>query len=397
MAAEQRKTPSITVVIPAHRAQYLAAALESVLRQDLPPTQVMLIDDGSPDDVRSIAERFGPPAEYYRGSKGGKPSSLNFAAGLVRGDYVYLLDDDDLVAAEAFSSMASVLEAQPELHFVYGSFASFRDGEDEIAGARLRPAPDPANPELLLDAIEANPFGSCSFLYRADVFRSLTPFEEDVYACEDFYRHVALLRRYHGGRVPRVVYYHRWHPTAITARFPLQFRKDSQRLVLRLRAEWDLRQYCMPHAAESEFHGVAKRRAYLRRMAITASQALYPEMLEDLQGALAAEPEAPLTAAEKERLWNVVGYGWTGDPLLVENGCVRRINQLCSGTPAGQQVRAELLRSFAWRALREWREHKKRSALTVAATGMRLLNPAIALSLLRSKLVRRRTVVAHAH
>ena len=67
-------TPTVAVVIPVFRARYLAEYLGSVFAQTLPPTQVIVVDDGSPDRtaldnaVAPYGDRLTPPNMSTTGS-----------------------------------------------------------------------------------------------------------------------------------------------------------------------------------------------------------------------------------------------------------------------------------------------------------------------------------------
>lgn len=88
---------TVSVVIPCYNgARFLAETLTSVSRQTSPPLEVIVIDDGSTDDSAAIAESFGPPVRVIRQHNQGESVARNRGIDEARGDWIALLDADDL-------------------------------------------------------------------------------------------------------------------------------------------------------------------------------------------------------------------------------------------------------------------------------------------------------------
>ncbi len=92
---------SISVVIATYnRPEYLKEAIESVIKQTYPIEQIVVIDDFSPIDSQRVIDMF--PNEnilYYRKDRNmGVSNSRNIGIQKSTGDYIAILDDDDLYA-----------------------------------------------------------------------------------------------------------------------------------------------------------------------------------------------------------------------------------------------------------------------------------------------------------
>ena len=90
--------PDYAVVIPAYRAAgTLANALDSVLAQTLPPRQVVVVDDGSPDgdDLARIVAGYGGAVVLLRQPNGGPASARNAGVRATSAAWVAFLDADD--------------------------------------------------------------------------------------------------------------------------------------------------------------------------------------------------------------------------------------------------------------------------------------------------------------
>lgn len=89
--------PAVSVVIPAHQAErFVAEAIESVLAQDLPAAEVVVVDDGSTDRTAAIVASFGDPVRLVRHPENrGEAAARNTGLAAVRGELIAMHDADD--------------------------------------------------------------------------------------------------------------------------------------------------------------------------------------------------------------------------------------------------------------------------------------------------------------
>jgi len=89
----------VSIIIPVYnRLDYLREALRSARDQSYENVEIIVVDDGSEIDIRSVVEDFpGKGIAYYRQNNRGLSSARNRGIGLCRGKYVVFLDDDDLL------------------------------------------------------------------------------------------------------------------------------------------------------------------------------------------------------------------------------------------------------------------------------------------------------------
>lgn len=120
--------PLVTVVIPFFNgARFFADAVESVFAQTYDHWELLLIDDGSTDDATDIALRYAadhPGRVRYLEHPGhanrGASASRNCGSRSATGKYVAFLDADDVWLPEKLAQQVGVLEAHPEVSWVYG-------------------------------------------------------------------------------------------------------------------------------------------------------------------------------------------------------------------------------------------------------------------------------------
>jgi alpha-1,3-rhamnosyltransferase len=130
---------SVSVVVPSYNhAQFIEATLRSIIRQTLPPTELLVIDDGSTDESPRIIERtlrecpF--PCEFVVRENRGLCATLNEGLQRTRGDYFAYLGSDDLWLPDFLRARVSLLEARANAVLAYGHayFIVEIDGQNAI-------------------------------------------------------------------------------------------------------------------------------------------------------------------------------------------------------------------------------------------------------------------------
>lgn len=96
-ASSPAHAPLVSVVIPAYNCErFIADALDSVFKQNYPAIEVLVVDDGSTDGTRDVVARYGRAVTLIRQQNSGAAVARNEGMRHARGDYVALLDADDL-------------------------------------------------------------------------------------------------------------------------------------------------------------------------------------------------------------------------------------------------------------------------------------------------------------
>jgi len=125
--------PRISVIIPNYnRGDLLADTLESLIRQDYPEWEAVVVDDGSTDNSAEVAQRYNALDSrirfYLRDREPrGAPVCRNIGIGLSTGEYLIFLDSDDLLAPGALSQRAHAIRNHPEDDFWVFPMLMFRD------------------------------------------------------------------------------------------------------------------------------------------------------------------------------------------------------------------------------------------------------------------------------
>ena len=84
-----------------NNAKYLSTAITSALNQSFPQKEVIVVDDGSTDNSRSVVHAFGDRIIPVFKENGGQASTMNRGFAASRGDIIIFLDSDDLLLPHA--------------------------------------------------------------------------------------------------------------------------------------------------------------------------------------------------------------------------------------------------------------------------------------------------------
>lgn len=124
---------SLSIVSPSFRhGPHIAATLESLLAQDYPALQHVVVDGGSDDEtlstLRAYASRYA--LEWISEPDAGLYDALNKALARVTGDWVGWLNCDDLYSAGTLQAVAAAIRAHPEADIISGDAEIFFSAED---------------------------------------------------------------------------------------------------------------------------------------------------------------------------------------------------------------------------------------------------------------------------
>jgi GT2 family glycosyltransferase len=111
--------PSFSIVIPAYQAAgTIASAVRSALEQTVHAHEVIVVDDGSTDDLQGALDPFAGQITLLRKENGGAASARNAGANAARGDFVAVLDADDVFDPRRVAALGELAAARPDLDLV---------------------------------------------------------------------------------------------------------------------------------------------------------------------------------------------------------------------------------------------------------------------------------------
>lgn len=123
--------PLVSIVTPAYnQADYLAATIDSILAQDYPNIEYLVLDDGSTDATPDVLARYAGIVRWERQANMGQSRTLNKGWAQACGKYLGYLSSDDLLLPTAISTLVDALEHRPDVVVAYCDFDLIdRDGK----------------------------------------------------------------------------------------------------------------------------------------------------------------------------------------------------------------------------------------------------------------------------
>jgi glycosyltransferase involved in cell wall biosynthesis len=107
--------PLISVIIPTYnREKFVVKAIDSVLRQDFPDIEIIVIDDGSTDGTRKVLDAYGPNVRCIFQENAGVSSARNAGIRMAQGVWVAFLDSDDEWTEDYLSCQMAQIKKFPK-------------------------------------------------------------------------------------------------------------------------------------------------------------------------------------------------------------------------------------------------------------------------------------------
>ena len=187
MKSVDGEKPRVTVVIPCYnRERFIRGTLESVLSQTYPNLEIVAMDDGSTDGTRKILEDYGGRIrilEHPSRINKGQSAAINLGIRSTKGEYIAILDSDDLWAPEKIERQMEFLEKNPDVGLVYvNGFAV--DKEGKTLYKLFRPGHvEPNSPERVL--LECHFNVPSNALVRRSAFEMAGEFDETMRSAQD--------------------------------------------------------------------------------------------------------------------------------------------------------------------------------------------------------------------
>lgn len=177
------KTPRISVIIPTYnRAWALARAVDSVLSQEYPDVELIIVDDGSTDDTLNLLESYGNAIKVITQPNRGVSAARNQGIAAASGALIALLDSDDYWLPGKLSRQAAFFDRHPEALICQTREIWVRRGRRVNPKNRhAKPSGMIFGPSLALCLVSPS-----AVMVRKSLFDQVGLFDESMPACEDY-------------------------------------------------------------------------------------------------------------------------------------------------------------------------------------------------------------------
>jgi glycosyltransferase involved in cell wall biosynthesis len=178
------QSTTISVIIPCFRqAHFLPFAVDSVLRQTHKAFEVVIVDDGSPDQTGEIASGYGNLVKYIRKPNGGLASARNAGLAHATGDLVQFLDADDYLMPNMHEHILAATLRFPNGTAFYGKYIEVDENANPITASIL----PYLGKNVFHRLLRGNPLPCHCLVIRRQAFpEPQKAFDTELGACEDW-------------------------------------------------------------------------------------------------------------------------------------------------------------------------------------------------------------------
>jgi glycosyltransferase involved in cell wall biosynthesis len=198
--------PRISVVIPSYNHEsFVGAAVASALAQSIDALEVIAVDDASTDGSIGVLDAVRDPRFRYvvHPENRGASATLNTGIRLARGEYVAILDSDDVFLPGKLARQVEVLDANPAIGAVFAlaeviDESGSAEPDKEMAGIarRLNQRNRSRHEWLALMFDHGNCFCHSTSVMRSSLFGELGLYDERLAQLQDYDMWLRLLRRH---------------------------------------------------------------------------------------------------------------------------------------------------------------------------------------------------------
>lgn len=198
MNEHNKNAPEISIIVPCYNyGHFLADALESLLAQDFKEWECLIIDDGSVDNTKEVAQGFQERDTRFRyifQMNAGLSAARNTGLENCCGRYIQLLDADDGLAKNKLRIQYQFLEEHPEIPLVFGDAILFSGSMNEaINSEQCFPSPSKnakasaCGAALLKKIVHDNFLEVSSPLFRQEFSERVGLFDTSLKSYEDWH------------------------------------------------------------------------------------------------------------------------------------------------------------------------------------------------------------------
>lgn len=357
----------VSFIMPTfNRARYIAESIETILSQMSIDDELVIVDDGSSDNIEAALAPYLDQLRYVRQDNAGKSVALNRGLALSSGQYVCICDDDDLMQPGCVDLLVKALESTG-VDMVFGRYTRFQVDQDIRVDMGTGYWPDLSSGSVHRHILEDAFVMHNAALVRREAYSRLGPFDPEMLRSQDYEMFVRIAlsctiahadsmifmqRKHPGDRGPAAIVHGAGKSNEVWERFD---RRIFERLRDLVPLDYFVSMYDSPDPA------LGRRAGLLQRACIFARHGLWADALGDCALAVSAcesHPLHPLEIAICRRM-TAGKHGFAG---LLDAGSNAALRRLARNSRIGRAIVGELSRGLLWR-LKSDEPDNRRAAL----------------------------------
>ena len=211
--------PKVSILIPVYRGEcFIARTIESALGQSHRNIELIIINDGSPDDSATIIRPYlsDRRVKYIEQANAGVAAARNTGIHAASGDLIALLDQDDLWLPDKLERQIFFLHNNPTVGMVHTDYA-YIDNLDSVINNKT-PDSWPAAPESLSfrGVFTRNPVAALTAVIRRRCLDVVGLFNEELHGTDDYELWLRISAKFRIGYIPEVLALYRLHEANVS-------------------------------------------------------------------------------------------------------------------------------------------------------------------------------------
>lgn len=166
----------LSIIVPVYKVRrHLQNCIESILQQTYTDYELILVDDGSPDNCGAICDRYAQECDKVKvihKKNGGLSSARNAGLAVAQGEYITFVDSDDTVASGTYYYNMRILQSHPDIDILeYPIVENYESPEARIIS--FSPEKITNSEQIFTDWIKRKGYEhnyACNKIYKADLF-----------------------------------------------------------------------------------------------------------------------------------------------------------------------------------------------------------------------------------
>lgn len=191
LGASLSNMPKVSVIIPTYNyGQYIDKSIDSVLSQTYTDFEIIVVDDGSTDNTKTIIEtKYGSKVRYFYQKNKGAPAARNKGIAESVGEYLVFLDADDIFYPDNLEKKVDLLDKRKNDGFVYSDGYYVNEQSNKMAKSSswlLSAAGEKLSGDIFLKLLEGYKIETIAAFFRRATIIDAEGFDEKLLCLQDY-------------------------------------------------------------------------------------------------------------------------------------------------------------------------------------------------------------------
>jgi glycosyltransferase involved in cell wall biosynthesis len=207
------KRPKISIVTPSYnQAQYIERTVKSILGQNYPNLEYIVIDGASTDDTVKILKKYSDRITWKSEKDNGQSEAINKGLKMATGEIVAFLNSDDMYEPGALAKVADYFEKNPDIKWAYGKCRIVDVKDKEIRKMITRYKNFLLRKYSFKKLLSENFVSQPATFWRREVHKTVGYIDEDEHYCMDYDFWLRIGTKYPAGVIDDYLADFRYYP-----------------------------------------------------------------------------------------------------------------------------------------------------------------------------------------